>query len=64
MSQEIKKIKKKKSGAGTNEIYVSNWPYFSALKFLLPALTANQTQSSISTQSLSQTTASIEVSKT
>ncbi|KAJ8942302.1 hypothetical protein NQ314_010098 [Rhamnusium bicolor] len=32
--QEVKKLKIKKSGAGTDEVYISNWPYFSALKFM------------------------------
>lgn len=27
--QEIKKMKIKKSGAGSDEEYISNWPYFS-----------------------------------
>lgn len=34
-NQELTKLKKKKSGSGTNEIYVSNWRYFNALSFLL-----------------------------
>ncbi|XP_073955695.1 uncharacterized protein [Choristoneura fumiferana] len=34
-SQEVTKLKKKKSGSGTNEIYVSHWRYFKALSFLL-----------------------------
>lgn len=32
--QEIKKTKSKKSGAGSDEVYISKWPYFSALKFI------------------------------
>lgn len=47
MSQELKKMKKTKSGSGTDEIYDSKWPYFAALKFLIPALTINQTKSSM-----------------
>ena len=31
---EFKKIRKKTSGQGTDEVYVSNWPYFTALKFI------------------------------
>ncbi|KAF2901330.1 hypothetical protein ILUMI_04856 [Ignelater luminosus] len=32
--QEVKKLKIKKSGSGTDEIFISTWPYFSALKFI------------------------------
>ncbi|XP_026301115.1 uncharacterized protein LOC113219252 isoform X2 [Apis mellifera] len=43
MSQELKKKKKRKKG--TDEIEESNWIYFNALKFLIPPLTINVTQS-------------------
>lgn len=33
-NSELKKIKKKTSGQATDEVYVSNWPYFAALKFI------------------------------
>ncbi|XP_053979989.1 uncharacterized protein LOC128877055 [Hylaeus volcanicus] len=39
LSQELNKIKKKKDGDDSDETYTSNWPYFSALKFLIPGLT-------------------------
>lgn len=32
--QEVKKLKIKKSGSGTDEIFISTWLYFSALKFI------------------------------
>ncbi|KAI4470001.1 sugar kinase [Holotrichia oblita] len=32
--QEIKKSKEKKSGAGLDEVYISNWPYIAALKVI------------------------------
>lgn len=35
--QELKKIKKRKSGTGADEVYLSPWPYFSALKFIGPS---------------------------
>lgn len=43
MSQELKKKKKRKKG--TDEIEESNWIYFNSLKFLIPPLTINVTQS-------------------
>ncbi|XP_031327744.1 uncharacterized protein LOC116158995 [Photinus pyralis] len=55
VSQELKKMKKKKSGAGTDENYTTNWPYFTALKFLIPTLIPNQTESN-----RSETRSSIE----
>ncbi|KAK9745091.1 Alcohol dehydrogenase transcription factor Myb/SANT-like [Popillia japonica] len=45
VSRELKKIRKKKSGDGTDDNYISNWPYFKALQFLVPVLTLNKTQS-------------------
>lgn len=47
MSQELKKIKSKKSGDGADDVYVSSWQYFEALKFLIPVLTVNETKSSL-----------------
>lgn len=47
MSQELKKTKNTKSGSGTDEMYTSKWPYFAALKFLIPILTSSQTKSSM-----------------
>jgi hypothetical protein len=50
-SQEIKKIKNKKSGQGTLETYHSNWPYFESLKFIQssvdPRLSCNSTVSKL-----------------
>lgn len=46
MSQELRKMVKKKNRNGTDEVDISNWPYFSALKFLIPVLCTNMTQSS------------------
>lgn len=34
-NQEWNKIKKRKSGQGTDEIYSSSWEYFESLKFLV-----------------------------
>ncbi|GLV33843.1 hypothetical protein CBL_21240, partial [Carabus blaptoides fortunei] len=47
VSQELNKIKKKKSGSGTDEVYTSSWPYFSALQFLIPGLTSRSTTSNV-----------------
>ncbi|XP_055905120.1 uncharacterized protein LOC129940710 [Eupeodes corollae] len=47
MSQELKKSKKRKSGAGTDELYSSKWPYFRALQFLIPFLTPSETISNL-----------------
>ena len=33
-------MKKKENSRGTDENYSSNWKYFSALKFLVPSLSA------------------------
>ncbi|CAK9811262.1 hypothetical protein ANTPLA_LOCUS6955 [Anthophora plagiata] len=46
MSQELKKKKKRRSGSGIDEMDVSHWPYFAALKFLIPVLSVNTIQSS------------------
>ncbi|XP_055915159.1 uncharacterized protein LOC129948232 [Eupeodes corollae] len=43
----IKKSKKRKSGAGTDELYSSKWPYFRALQFLIPFLTPSETISNL-----------------
>ncbi|KAB0790068.1 hypothetical protein PPYR_15614 [Photinus pyralis] len=65
VSQELKKMKKKKSGAGTDENYTTNWPYFTALKFLIPTLIPNQTESNRSeTRSSIETQPVKEVSDT
>jgi hypothetical protein len=34
-----KKMAKRKSGSGVEEVYTSTWPYFSALKFIVPSVT-------------------------
>lgn len=34
-NQEIKKVKKRKSGDGVDDLYKSSWEYFDALKFLM-----------------------------
>ncbi|XP_029043490.1 uncharacterized protein LOC114876321 [Osmia bicornis bicornis] len=47
MSQELRKMIKKKDRNGSAETDVSNWPYFSALKFLIPVVCTNMTQSSL-----------------
>ncbi|KOC68477.1 hypothetical protein WH47_10717 [Habropoda laboriosa] len=46
MSQELRKKKKKKNWSRTDDVDVSNWPYFAALKFLIPVLSMNAIQSS------------------
>ena len=33
-NSELKKATKKKSGDGTDELYISKWPYFNSLLFL------------------------------
>lgn len=33
-NSELKKLRTKTSGQGTDEVYVPNWPYFAALKFI------------------------------
>ena len=30
---------KRKSGSGVEEVYTSMWPFFSALKFIVPSVT-------------------------
>lgn len=37
LNQEWRKIQKKKSGQGTNELYRSTWEFFDSLKFILAA---------------------------
>ncbi|XP_043508723.1 uncharacterized protein LOC122528070 [Frieseomelitta varia] len=54
MSQELRKVRKKsKSGSGTDNLICSNWPYFQAMRFLVPVLTNDNT--------LSYTEASVSV---
>jgi hypothetical protein len=45
--QEVKKIKKKKSGEGLDEVYISNWPYYSALKFIQQSVNTTETTGSL-----------------
>ena len=46
MSQELRKVRKKsKSGSGTDSLICSNWPYFQAMRFLVPVLTNDNTSS-------------------
>ena len=33
---------KRKSGSGVEEVYTSTWPYFSALKFIVPSLSPRE----------------------
>ncbi|CAH2010323.1 unnamed protein product [Acanthoscelides obtectus] len=47
MSQELKKTEILKSGSGADEIYISKWPYFDALKFLKPIVSTSHTKSSM-----------------
>lgn len=63
VSQELKKIRKKWSGAGTDEVYKSTWPYFNALKFLFPVLSANSTQSNMNVTQTQSTVSSIVASE-
>lgn len=59
VSQELNKIKLKKSGCGTDDVYVSTWQYFDALKFLTPVLTANETKSSLPGKSTKKSTCDV-----
>lgn len=52
VSQEMKKMRNKKSGAGTDDIYTSKWRFFSSLQFLIPTLMAKPSQSNIIEQRL------------
>lgn len=48
MNNEIRKIKKKKSGDGVNDVvFTSNWEFFDALKFLIGGLICNKSQTSL-----------------
>lgn len=43
-NNELRKLKKKKSGQGTDENYASTWDYFTSLQFLIPStVPANET---------------------
>ncbi|KOX74746.1 hypothetical protein WN51_14684, partial [Melipona quadrifasciata] len=54
MSQELRKVRKKpKNGSGTNGLICSNWSYFKAMRFLVPVLTNDNTQSSYTEASMS-----------
>lgn len=47
-NNELRKLKKKKSGQGTDENYVSTWEYFTSLQFLIPStVPANETQQNL-----------------
>ncbi|XP_014281774.1 uncharacterized protein [Halyomorpha halys] len=44
VSQELRKMKSRKSGSGDEE-YRGTWPYFNLLKFIIPMLTSSSVQS-------------------
>jgi hypothetical protein len=47
VSQELNKMKKRKSGSGAEEVYTSTWPYFNALKFITASLLPRQSTSNL-----------------
>lgn len=46
MSEELRKIKKRRSKSDTKKVRTSYWPYFNAFKFLIPVLIPTVIQSS------------------
>lgn len=47
MNNEIRKIKKKKSGDGLDDVFISNWEFFDSLKFLTAGLICNKSQTNL-----------------
>lgn len=48
MNNEMRKIKKKKSGDGVDDVvFTSNWEFFNSLKFLIGGATCSDTQSNL-----------------
>ena len=45
--REKRKSQQRKSGQGTDDVYVPTWPHFPRLKFLNEFLTAKQTTSNL-----------------
>lgn len=50
-NNELKKSMKKKSGQGSDDLYVSKWPYFKSLSFLKTSLETRATSGNINTVS-------------
>lgn len=46
-SKELAKSKDKRSGAGTDDIYESKWPYFKSMLFLTDIIKPRKTTSSL-----------------
>lgn len=48
MNNERRKIKKKKSGDGVDDVvFTSNWEFFNSLKFLIGGMTCSDTQTNL-----------------
>lgn len=53
MNNEMRKITKRKSGDGTDDIvFTPNWEFFEALKFLIGGMTCNKSQASLVSNNL------------
>lgn len=48
MNNEVRKIKKKKSGEGADDVvFTSNWEFFDSLKFLIGGMTCSESQTNL-----------------
>ncbi|XP_067004308.2 uncharacterized protein [Anabrus simplex] len=52
MWHELKKIKSRKSGDGSEEVYQSTWPYFDAMKFIISGVPSRPTAESLAERTL------------
>lgn len=50
-NNELKKVSKKKSGQGTDDLYTSKWPYYKYLLFLQSGLICRSSIGNIATVS-------------